>query len=39
MPEIDIVIILIILEQTRKLVVFKSGQLCTLQCLNLEVHT
>lgn len=36
----DIVItIFIITEYAQELIIFKSGQLCTLQCLNLEVHT
>lgn len=35
----NVIIIFIITEYAQKLVIFKSGQLCTLQSLNLEVHT
>lgn len=34
-----VIIVLIITEYAQELIIFKSGQLCTLQCLNLEVHT
>lgn len=34
-----IVIIFIITAYAQELLIFKSGQLCTLQCFNLEVHT
>lgn len=39
-PEIvTVIIIFIIPEYAQELIIFKSGHPCTLQCLNLEVHT
>lgn len=36
---VTVIIIFIIPEYAQELIIFKSGHPCTLQCLNLEVHT